>query len=215
FIDTLQDWARLSESQAAADAYTTSAGTYALDLRLTAADGTTVSWRVSQQRALDGTRPDILLERLDAPSPRVAVYLDGFAYHATPAHNRLADDAAKRTGLRSEGLRVFQLTYDDVKEWRERVRDTGYAGAGRVDPVWEPYGTDAQNRARDYYSRVGKGMPGELSDTVWVNPAQLLLAYLRSPDALRWQRRAEAAAAGLIGTGGVRGAALEAGGVGA
>ncbi|MFF2785310.1 DEAD/DEAH box helicase [Streptomyces sp. NPDC058049] len=208
FIDTLQDWARLPESQAAADAYTTSAGTYALDLRLTAADGTTVSWRVSQQRALDGTRPDILLERLDAPSPRVAVYLDGFAYHATPAHNRLADDAAKRTGLRSEGLRVFQLTYDDVKEWRERVRDTGYAGAGPVDPVWEPYGPDAQNRARDYYSRVGKGLPGELSDSVWVNPAGLLLAYLRSPDALRWQRRAEAAAAGLIGTAGVRGAAF-------
>ncbi|MFD6467181.1 DEAD/DEAH box helicase [Streptomyces goshikiensis] len=215
FIDTLQDWARLSESQASADAYTTSAGTYALDLRLTSAEGTTVSWRVSQQRALDGTRPDILLERLDAPSPRVALYLDGFAYHATPVHNRLADDATKRTGLRSEGLRVFQLTYDDVKEWRERVRDTGYAGAGPVDPVWEPYGSDAQNRARDYYSRVGKGLPGELSDTVWVNPARLLLAYLRSPDALRWQRRAEAAAAGLIGTGGIRGTALGADAVGA
>ncbi|MFE3861745.1 DEAD/DEAH box helicase [Streptomyces goshikiensis] len=208
FIDTLQDWARLSESQASANAYTTSAGTYALDLRLTTTEGKTVSWRVSQQRSLDGTRPDILLERLDAPSPRVAVYLDGFTYHATPVHNRLADDATKRTGLRAKGQRVFQLTYDDVKEWRERVRDTGYAGAGPVDPVWEPYGTDAQNRARDYYSRVGKGLPGELSDIVWVNPARLLLAYLRSPDPLRWQRRAEAAAAGLIGTDGVRGAAL-------
>lgn len=214
FIDTLQDWAGLAESRAAADTYTTSAGTYALDLRLTAADGKTVSWRVSQQRDLDGTRPDILLERLDAPSPRVAVYLDGFAYHATPAHNRTADDATKRTVLRGEGLRVFQLTYDDVKAWRERVRDTGYAGTGPADPVWEPYGTDARNRARDYYSRVGKGLPGELSDTMWVNPALLLLAYLRSPDAPRWQRRAESVAAGLIGTQGIRGAGLEADGIG-
>lgn len=32
FIETLQGWARLSESLASADAYTTSAGTYALDL---------------------------------------------------------------------------------------------------------------------------------------------------------------------------------------
>ncbi|MFD8973670.1 DEAD/DEAH box helicase [Streptomyces sp. NPDC059593] len=208
FIDTLQEWARLTESRAAADAYTTSAGTYALDLRLTGDDGTTVSWRVSQQRALEGTRPDILLERLDAPSPRVAVYLDGYAYHATLVHNRLADDATKRTGLRSEGLRVFQLTYDDVKEWRERVRDTGYAAAGPVDPVWEPYPTEAQNRARDYYSRIGGGLPGELSDAIWVNPSRLLLAYLRSPDASRWQRRAEAAAAGLSGAAGARGAAF-------
>ncbi|MGA5411669.1 DEAD/DEAH box helicase [Streptomyces lavendulocolor] len=214
FIETLQEWARLADSGATADAYTTSAGTYALDLRLTGDDGATVSWRVSQQRALDGTRPDILLERLDAPGPRVAVYLDGFAYHATPEHNRLADDATKRTGLRSEGLRVFQLSYDDVKEWRERVRDTGYAAAGPADPVWQPYPADAQNRARDYYSRIGGGLPGELSDAVWVNPARLLLAYLRAPDAARWQRRAEAAAAGLVGAAGVRATALGTDGLG-
>ncbi|MGW2293129.1 DEAD/DEAH box helicase [Streptomyces violaceorubidus] len=208
FIDTLQDWAKLAESRAAADTYTTSAGTYALDLRLTAPDGTTVSWRVSQQRALDGTRPDILLERLDTPGPRVALYLDGYAYHATREHNRLADDAMKRTRLRAEGLRVFQLTYHDVKEWRQRIKDTGYAGAGAADPVWEPYGAAGQQRARDYYDRVGRGLPGELSETVWVNPARLLLAYLRSPDPERWRRRAEASAAGLSGADGVRAAAL-------
>ncbi|MEU7185246.1 DEAD/DEAH box helicase [Streptomyces sp. NPDC045369] len=208
FIDTLQDWARLAESQAAADTYTTSAGTYALDLRLTAADGSTVSWRVSQQRALDGTRPDILLERLDAPGPRVALYLDGYAYHATREHNRLADDAVKRARLRAEGLRVFQLTYPDVREWRQQVQDTGYAGAGPAAPVWEPYGASGQQRARDYYARVGRGLPGELAETVWVNPARQLLAYLRSPDPERWRRRAEAAAAGLSGADGIRAAAL-------
>ncbi|MCW2900076.1 MAG: putative helicase [Streptosporangiaceae bacterium] len=214
FIDTLQDWAKLAASKAAADAYTTSAGTYALDLRLTAADGATVSWRVSQQRVLDGTRPDILLERLDAPGPRVALYLDGYAYHATRNHNRLADDATKRTRLRADGLRVFQLTYYDVKEWRQQVRDTGYAGARPGDPVWEPYGTNGQNRAREYYTRVGQGLPGELAETVWVNPAHLLLAYLRSPDPVRWQRRAEAVAAGLSGVSGIRAGALAAEGIG-
>ncbi|MFI1069897.1 DEAD/DEAH box helicase [Streptomyces puniciscabiei] len=199
FIDTLREWARRPGSGATADAYTTTAGTYSLDLRLTDPTGTTVSWRVSQQRVLDGTRPDVLFERLDAPGPRLALYLDGFEFHATARHNRLADDAAKRTRLRADGLRVFQLTYYDVKEWRGRVHSTGYVTAGPADPVWEPYGEQGRRQARDYYAKVRRGLPGELAETVWVNPAETLLAYLRAPDADVWLARAEAAVAGLTG----------------
>ncbi|GAA2288625.1 DEAD/DEAH box helicase [Streptomyces kunmingensis] len=209
FIDTLKEWARQPDAQASADAYTTTAGTYSLDLRLSAAGGTTVSWRVSQQRVLDGTRPDVLFERLDAPGPRVALYLDGYEFHASSSHNRLADDAAKRTRLRSEGLRVFQLTYYDVKEWRTRVRDTGYAAAGPARPVWHPYGAPAQKHARDYYATSRGGLPGELADEVWVNPADLLLAYLRAPGADLWLARAEAVVAGLFGTGPLMAAVTE------
>ncbi|MER5182658.1 DEAD/DEAH box helicase [Streptomyces sp. NPDC002896] len=201
FIDTLREWAQLSESRASGDAYVTPAGTHALDLRLTAADGKTLSWRVSQQRVLDGTRPDVLFERVDAPGPRVALYLDGYEFHAGREHNRVAGDAAKRTRLRAEGLRVFQLTYADVKEWRRRVQDTGYAGAGPVDPVWEPYGESGKAKARKYYDTVRRGLPGELAETVWVNPAEQLIEYLRHPHADRWQWRAEAALAGFMGTG--------------
>ncbi|WP_328637759.1 DEAD/DEAH box helicase [Streptomyces canus] len=200
FIETLKEWAGHPDSRASADAYTTTAGTYSLDLRLTGADGSTLSWRVSQQRALDGTRPDVLFERLDAPGPRLALYLDGYEFHATPKHNRLADDAAKRTRLRAEGLRVFQLTYFDVKEWRTRVRDTGYAAAGPADPVWHPYGDLGTQQARKYYDEVRGGLPGELAHTVWINPADLLLSYLRSPDADAWLARAESVVAGLTGT---------------
>ncbi|MCT2590732.1 DEAD/DEAH box helicase [Streptomyces sp. N2-109] len=197
FLDTLREWAQLPDSRATADTYITPTGTHVLDLRLTASDGTTLSWRVSQQRAFDGTRPDVLFERVDAPGPRVALYLDGYAYHAAPEHNRVASDAEKRTRLRADGLRVFQLTYPDVREWQRRVRDTGYAGAGPADPVWRPYREQGVADARAYYSRVRGGLPGELPETVWVNPADLLLAYLRQPDAERWQWRAEAALAGL------------------
>lgn len=204
FVDTLEEWAKQPESRATADTYTTPAGTRALDLRLTTGDGTTMSWRVSQQRVLDGTRPDVLFERLDAPGPRLAVYLDGYRYHASIEHNRLADDATKRARLRADGLRVFQLTYHDIKEWRNRVRDTGYAGVAPTDPVWLPYDVEAQKRARAYYERTRGGLPGELSETVWVNPAELLLAYLRAPDAGRWHHRAEAAVAGIVGTPGLR-----------
>lgn len=207
FIDTLREWAALSDSRASADAYITPAGTHALDLRLTGTDGTTLSWRVSQQRVLDGTRPDVLFERLDASGPRVALYLDGYQYHASRKHNRAADDAAKRTRLRAEGLRVFQLTYADVKEWQRRVQDTGYAGSGPADPVWRPYPEPEQAKARGYYASVRKGLPGELSELVWVNPAELLIAYLRAPHAQTWQWRTEAALAGLTGAG-ARGGAL-------
>ncbi|WSP89183.1 DEAD/DEAH box helicase [Streptomyces sp. NBC_01233] len=202
FIDTLGAWAQQPSSQASADAYTTTAGTYSLDLRLTGADGATISWRVSQQRVLEGTRPDVLFERTDAPGQRIALYLDGYEYHASPKHiDRAAADAAKRTRLRSDGLRVFQLTYFDVKEWRTRVHDTGYAGTGPQDPVWIPYGESGQKRAREYYAGVRRRLPGELAATVWINPADLLLAYLRAPDADLWQWRAEAAVAGLTGAG--------------
>ncbi|MFJ8078154.1 Zn-binding domain-containing protein [Streptomyces sp. NPDC096176] len=199
FVETLKEWATQPDAEAAADAYTTAAGTYSLDLRLTAGDGKTLRWRVSQQRVLDGTRPDVLFERLDAPGPRIALYLDGFEFHASTKYNRLADDAAKRARLRAEGVRVFQLTYYDVKEWRTRVRETGYAASGPAAPAWRPYGERACAQARAYYAKVHDGLPGELAETVWVNPADTLIAYLRSPDAGRWLERAEAVVAGLLG----------------
>lgn len=199
YVETLKEWAEQPDAKAAADAYTTAAGTYSLDLRLTGADGTTVRWRVSQQRTLDGTRPDVLFERLDAPGPRLALYLDGYEFHAGPRHNRLADDAVKRARLRADGVRVFQLTYYDVKEWRTRVRETGYSPAAAADPVWRPYGEQALAQARAYYAKVRRGLPGELAETVWLNPAELLIAYLRAPDADGWMARAEAAVAGLTG----------------
>ncbi|MEU6555045.1 DEAD/DEAH box helicase [Streptomyces sp. NPDC046915] len=200
FIDTLKEWAAQPAAQASADAYTTTAGTYSLDLRLTNPSGATLSWRVSQQRVLDGrTRPDVLFERLDAPGPRLALYLDGYEFHASARHNRVGEDAVKRTGLRADGLRVFQLTYFDVKDWQTRIRDTGYAAAGPADPVWRPYDEQGQRQARDYYAKVRGRLPGELADSVWINPADMLLAYLRAPDADGWLARAEAAVAGLTG----------------
>ncbi|MET7617385.1 DEAD/DEAH box helicase [Streptomyces sp. NPDC005408] len=199
FVETLKEWADQPDARAAADAYTTAAGTYSLDLRLTGADGATLRWRVSQQRVLDGTRPDVLFERLDAPGPRLALYLDGYEFHASSKHNRLADDAVKRARLRADGVRVFQLTYYDVKEWRTRVRETGYSPAAPENPVWRPYGEQAFAKARAYYAQVRRGLPGELPESVWVNPAELLVAYLRLPDADKWMARAEAVVAGLTG----------------
>ena len=71
-------------------------------------------WQVTLQNTIEGTRPDVLFKRVDAAPLAVAVYLDGYAYHAAPDKNRLANDADKRARLRAEGTVVFQLNWDDV-----------------------------------------------------------------------------------------------------
>ena len=100
------------------------------DLRFVRDGGQSVThWQMKLQNTVRGTRPDVHFKRLDAPSPEVAVYLDGFKYHASSQYNRLADDAEKRARLRAHGYLVFAATWDDVKTWG------GTEGTGAVDTV--------------------------------------------------------------------------------
>ncbi len=97
-------------------------------------------WRMRLQNTIRGTRPDVHFMRLDAEPPEVAVYLDGYRYHAAATsranRNRLADDADKRARLRAHGYRVFAVTWDDVERWRGQD--------SRAGAVWPPYGGNAQ-----------------------------------------------------------------------
>ncbi|UXN24516.1 DEAD/DEAH box helicase [Curtobacterium flaccumfaciens] len=77
------------------------------------------TWSLRPQQLVGGTRPDFVLEASGAPVPPVAIYADGFAYHASPAHLRLADDVTKRQGLRDLGYRVIALTWDDLRRLRD------------------------------------------------------------------------------------------------
>ncbi|MBA9002714.1 DEAD/DEAH box helicase [Thermomonospora cellulosilytica] len=162
------------------------------DLRITGPDGSVVHWQVILQKPVQGTRPDVRFRRLDAAPLEIAVYLDGYEYHAAPSTNRLAGDAAKRDRLRAHGIVVFQLTWDDIREW-----ETGMAPE---QPVWEPYLGNGQQQARDIYRQYG-GDPAELAGLIWTSPVRTLLAFLSDPDAQRWRRRTEAAVAGLVAPG--------------
>ena len=62
-------------------------------------------WTLSPQVNLENSKPDFVLETDDTTVPAVAIFTDGRAFHATVAHNRLADDAAKREILRDTGPR--------------------------------------------------------------------------------------------------------------
>ncbi|WP_144679692.1 DEAD/DEAH box helicase [Cellulosimicrobium sp. TH-20] len=73
-------------------------------------------WRLEPQVLVHdaGTKPDFVL-RSDRPDvPPTAIYTDGWQFHASPAVNRLADDATKRQTLRDLGYQVLAFTWGDL-----------------------------------------------------------------------------------------------------
>lgn len=188
FLGLLLDWARRDPTATLSRVADTD-GRVTADLRIETGDGPVVHWQMLLQNTIRGTRPDVLFRRLDAPSDEVAVYLDGYRYHAVPQHNRLADDAGKRARLRAHGRAVFQLTWDDMRAFA--------SGHAEPDAAWLPYQGTARLAAQGVYQEGG-GDPAELAELIWTNPMTTLLAFLTDPDRDRWRRRAEAAIGGLL-----------------
>ncbi len=77
-------------------------------------------WQLLPQVDVAGTRPDFLLKGPPDPNfPVLAIYTDGFVFHASPEHNRIADDAEKRDKLRrtselSSAVIPWAVTWEDV-----------------------------------------------------------------------------------------------------
>lgn len=77
--------------------------------------GQPYTWQLIPQVDLHGTRPDFLLKAPDPNIPDLAIYTDGYQFHASPEHNRLADDAHKRDRLRAQGIIPWAVTWQDVE----------------------------------------------------------------------------------------------------
>ncbi|MEV1007591.1 DEAD/DEAH box helicase [Streptomyces sp. NPDC049881] len=190
FREGLLSWAQDADEVSVRTALTAD-GTHDTTLRFTAPDGRVTGWRMETQTDLGFTIPDIVFRSLDDDRLRVAVYLDGYRYHASPSHNRAADDAARRTRLRSEhGWQVFQLTWDDVRAWAGRAKPP-------AEPVWTPYQHTARRTASDIHRRLHGGDPRDLPRLVWANPVETLIGYLTRPDAGLWRRLVQSALAGF------------------
>nr|WP_090276603.1 DEAD/DEAH box helicase [Mycolicibacterium komanii]CRL70034.1 helicase [Mycolicibacterium komanii] len=78
--------------------------------------GSTHRWTLRPQEYVLGCQPDFILTYAGGGIPPTAIFTDGWLYHASPAHNRLADDADKRRNLRDAGYQVIAVTNDDVNE---------------------------------------------------------------------------------------------------
>lgn len=182
FLAALRDWVKTSD-----DAAMEEDGHASGHLRFTAGSGVT-HWRLTAQEVLHGTRTDFTFTRVDGPPQSVKVYLEGFRFHASSEHNRIADNAAQRTRLRADGEVIFQITWADIDLFEQR--------AGQAEPVWPPYHGTAQEQAKAAYEQYG-GQRAHFAPAVFANPIHSLIAYLRDPDPDRWARRAQALVTGL------------------
>jgi ATP-dependent helicase YprA (DUF1998 family) len=190
FLAALRDWVHLTD-----DVSLDEDGHASGHLRFTAADNSVMHWRLTAQPQLTGTRPDFVFTRQDGPTQRVTVYLEGFRFHASQEHNKIAVEASTRNRLRADGEVVFQITWDDVTLFEKPY------GSGAVRPVWPPYLRTAQETAKQAFGEYG-GDRARFDETVFVNPIESLIAYLRDPDSDGWSRRARALVTGLVASAG-------------
>ena len=127
------------------------------------------------------TLPDFLIKRQDEPAPEIAVYLDGYQFHASPEINNIADDAAKRAGVRGSRRLVWNLTWDDVTAFHASVQREALGHA--------PNRPLLSGRARTRALQVHHARHGQIDfDVVSHNPVSLLLDYLGRPDVASWER---------------------------
>ncbi|WP_024802604.1 DEAD/DEAH box helicase [Nocardia sp. BMG51109] len=195
FLDGVTRWAARPDTPGTLARGERVNGKRTADLRVEGPDGQVRHWKMLLQNTIRGTRPDVVF-RLMADKPQeISVYLDGYEYHASPEHNRLADDAAKRARLRAHRGLVFQFTWTDIDKWELR----NFGPSTTKEPLNAPYQGNAQNAARAIYGQTGRN-PDELVTTMWTNPVDTMLAYLTDPDPQVWLSRAEAVVAGATRT---------------
>jgi hypothetical protein len=73
-------------------------------------------WTLTPQELSHGSIPDFVLRSNDPGIPPIAIFTDGWTYHASPQHNRIADDAVKRNTLRLNDFAVLGLTDADLTD---------------------------------------------------------------------------------------------------
>jgi len=78
--------------------------------------GSPRQWTLTPQVIIENSKPDFLLETNDTQVPAVAIFVDGRTYHATPQHNRMAEDAGKREVLRGTGRLVLSVSAADLND---------------------------------------------------------------------------------------------------
>jgi hypothetical protein len=122
-------------------------------------------WSLNPQEPVLNSKPDFLLRCDDPKVPGIAIFCDGWKYHASPLHNRLADDAAKRALLRDKGLLVLGLSWADL--------DSAATG----DPAWFREAAVPEVMSKPAFQL----RPGHI-DLIRGGPMDLLASWIQHPD---------------------------------
>ncbi|SOC50279.1 protein of unknown function [Blastococcus aggregatus] len=98
-------------------------------------------WTLEPQQMVLGSKPDFILRCNQTGIPEAAVFTDGWRFHASPAINRLADDAAKRATLRDSGRIVLGITWQDLEDAEAgTVSPPSWFSADQTGPIIEAAG---------------------------------------------------------------------------
>lgn len=126
------------------------------------------TWVMEPQLALGAVQPDFVFYSSDQSIPRLAVFCDGWQFHASPVINRIADDANKRAALRDQGYVVLGLTWQDLVDAESHAT---------VAPLWfsEERWTPAMT------ATGGKLKPAHL-ELVKGGPIDFLARWISHPD---------------------------------
>lgn len=225
FIECFDRWLALPANQADVVHEETPTGRQGKQFSLRRRDGSPIRWESVAQKPLHehGTVPDLLLRPVagettsdGAPPLSVAIYLDGYRWHASAATNRIAGDAAKRARLRADGTLVWQITWDDVMAWEQELRASDARGAAEADEAakalapalagpsaqaaWPPYAVDG-DKSPGGAARItweGKGQDPAEIDRMFAGAIPSLLGFLADPALGRWQALAQQCVGGLL-----------------
>jgi ATP-dependent helicase YprA (DUF1998 family) len=146
------------------------------------------TWTLEPQLLLGQVKPDFVLVCNDPRVPRLAVFCDGWQFHAAPGVNRLADDAHKRAALRAQGYVVVAVTWQDLVAAEDRTVPA---------PPWF-----AENRWAATMRASGGALRPALRDLVTGGPIDLLVSWISSPDPAGLEALAEHLPLLLAGAGG-------------
>ena len=143
--------------------------------------GSPFRWLMEEQKDFHRTRPDFYFETDRANVQKIAVYLDGAAYHASAANNSVAGDVEKRNWLSDQGIVPWSMTMADIHTRRDAVK-----GIAAPEPDW--YSHDLRQAINNQLTLSDVQHQRLLED-----PMTQLLSILRKPDE-QWDKVGLAAA---------------------
>lgn len=133
------------------------------------------TWKLTPQVHMANSKPDFELATNDPDVPRIAIFADGRSFHAVPEHNRVADDARKRSVLRGSGHLVWSFGFEDLQHFKNNEVAT---------PSW------FTPKSVAVAMKTGTLQPA-IVKLLTVDPITGLLAFLTDPDVDAWKKVGE------------------------
>lgn len=124
-------------------------------------------WSLDPQVNVGSSKPDFVLRCDDPNVPPVAIFCDGWQFHASPQHNNLAADARKRAELRDLGYVVLGFAWPDL----------GDADSEQSAPTWFDDRVPGQLMAQP-----GNALKPSSVDAIRRGPLDLLISWIQAPD---------------------------------